>query len=70
MAHDKQVTIDGGADNWAGLFEQARTQLAHLRATDQEIQRLRTRLSIAQTAERSHIPAIKAELPDHSSDGT
>jgi hypothetical protein len=70
MADDKQVTIDGVAYNWADLSEQARTQLAHLRATDQEIQRLRTQLGIAQTARRSYISAIKAELPDQGSDGT
>jgi predicted O-linked N-acetylglucosamine transferase (SPINDLY family) len=70
MADDKQATIDGVAYNWADLSEQARTQLAHLRATDQEIQCLRTQLGIAQTARRSYISAIKAELPDRGSDST
>jgi hypothetical protein len=64
MANDKTVKIDGVAYNWSDLSEQARTQLENLRATDQEIQRLRTQINIAQTARRAYVEAIKAELPD------
>jgi hypothetical protein len=69
MANDETVTIDGVTYNMADLSEQARAQMANLRATDQEIQRLRTQLTIAQTARQSYANALKAELPDKGAGG-
>ena len=70
MADDKTVTIDGVVYNWADLSEQARAQLANLRATDQEIKRLRTQLNIAQTARRTYVAEIKAELSERGTGET
>jgi hypothetical protein len=63
MGNDQTVTIAGITYAMSELSEEAQAQLANVRATDQEIQRLRTQLRIAQTARESYANALKAELP-------
>lgn len=56
------ILIDGRPYDPATLTDAARAQLAGLQATDQEIARLKTQLSIAQTARAAYANALKAEL--------
>ena len=57
------LTIDGTEYNLAELSDNARSQIANLRVTDQEIQRLNQQLAIAQTARAAYARALEAELP-------
>ena len=57
------VTIDGQQFDLSTLSENARSQIANLRVTDQEIQRLNQQLAIAQTARAAYARALEAELP-------
>ncbi|WP_372614472.1 hypothetical protein [Halomonas sp.] len=56
------VTIDGKEYNAADLSEQARTQIMQVRVTDQEIERLKQRLAIAQTARTAYANALTADI--------
>jgi hypothetical protein len=57
------ITIDGQQYDVSTLSENARSQIANLRITDQEIQRLQQQLAIAQTARAAYARALEAELP-------
>lgn len=56
------ITIDGKEYAADDLSDNARTQIANLRVTDQEIARLQAQLAIAQTARMTYAGALKAEL--------
>ncbi|MGE4533516.1 DUF6447 family protein [Halomonas sp.] len=58
------LTIDGTEYRTDDLSEKARQQVMNLRVTDQEIERLKQRLAIAQTARTAYANALKAELPE------
>ncbi|MCG5495848.1 DUF6447 family protein [Ectothiorhodospira variabilis] len=57
------ITIDGKQYDVNDLSENAKSQIANLRVTDQEIQRLNQQLAIAQTARAAYARALEAELP-------
>lgn len=57
------LTIDGTEYRADDLSETARQQVMNLRVTDQEIERLKQRLAIAQTARTAYANALKGELP-------
>ncbi|AHK80077.1 hypothetical protein M911_14000 [Ectothiorhodospira haloalkaliphila] len=57
------ITIDGQQYDVNSLSENGRSQIANLRITDQEIQRLNQQLAIAQTARAAYARALEAELP-------
>ena len=57
------ITIDGREYDVSSLSENAKSQIANLRVTDQEIQRLKQQLAIAQTARAAYARALEAELP-------
>jgi len=59
----QSVTIDGVEYQLSELSEEARAQVVNLRVTDQEIERLKQRLAIAQTARTAYANALKGELP-------
>ena len=59
----RSITIDGNEYSLADLSENARQQVMNLRVTDQEIERLKQRLAIAQTARTAYANALKDELP-------
>ena len=57
------ITIDGTEYNAADLSENARNQIASLRVTDAEIERLNQQLAIHQTARTAYARALSEELP-------
>lgn len=57
------VTIDGKKYQASDLSEDARNHVVNLRVTDQEIQSLKTRLAIAQTARVAYARALSDALP-------
>ncbi len=59
----RSITIDGQEYDLTSLSENARQQVVNLRVTDQEIERLKQRIAIAQTARTAYANALKAELP-------
>ncbi len=59
----KTVTIDGVTYNLDDLSENAKNQMVNVRATDQEITRLKQLLAIAQTARTAYANALSNELP-------
>ncbi|MGE4535164.1 DUF6447 family protein [Halomonas sp.] len=59
----RSITIDGQEYDLTSLSENARQQVLNLRVTDQEIERLKQRLAITQTARTAYANALKAELP-------
>jgi len=60
---NQTVTIDGTEYNLADLSENARSQVANLRVTDQEIARFQQQLAIYQTARKAYANALQQELP-------
>lgn len=58
------LTIDGKEYNVADLSEEARGQLVNVRVTDQEIERRKQQLAIAQTARRAYARALSEALPE------
>jgi hypothetical protein len=56
------ITIDGNTYETDKLSEQARAQVTNLRVTDAEIERLKARLAIFQTARMTYAKALKDEL--------
>ncbi|MFP4147251.1 MAG: hypothetical protein ACLFSI_06000 [Halorhodospira sp.] len=60
----RTVTIDGTTYNLADLSQNARQQLANLRAADGEIQRLERQLALARTARAAYARALQQELPE------
>ncbi|KZY36454.1 hypothetical protein A3731_41050 [Roseovarius sp. HI0049] len=65
MADSEQtVTIDGKEYALDSLSEAARTQLANVRITDQEITRLERQLAITRTARQSYARSLSEKLPE------
>lgn len=62
MSDEQKVTIDGTSYPISDMSEEAKEQLNNLRAVDQEIQRLKMQLAIAQTARLAYGKALKSEL--------
>ena len=58
------ITIDGKEYDLDGLTDEAKSQLAHIQITDQEISRLQQRLAIAQTARQAYARALQEQLPE------
>lgn len=58
------ITIDGVRYDPSKLPEEAKAQIRNLRVTDEEIQRLNQRLSIARTARAAYARALKDALPE------
>ncbi|MFN2362445.1 MAG: DUF6447 family protein [Marinobacter sp.] len=63
VANPATITIDGQQYDVNSLSDNAKSQIANLRVTDQEIQRLNQQLAIAQTARAAYARALEAELP-------
>ena len=64
MANEKNtITIDGTEYNVADLSDNAKQQIANLRVTDAEIEKLKQQLAIYQTARTAYARALSAELP-------
>ena len=57
------ITIDNKEYDTDHLSDEAKTQLANVQLTDQEIQHLQVRLGIAQTARNAYAQALNAALP-------
>jgi hypothetical protein len=66
--NDQTVTIDGVDYAVSDLSDQAKVQYVNLRVTDEEINRLRQRMAIAQTARKSYADALLAALPPGAAD--
>jgi hypothetical protein len=60
---ERKITIDGVEYNADDLNEKARNAAANLHATDQELQRLRVQVGIAQAARQTFANALRDELP-------
>lgn len=58
------VTINGAEYEFDKLSESARNQIANLRVTDQELERLNQQLAIFQTARAAYAQALAQELPE------
>lgn len=64
QAQDQQtLTIDGTEYNVADLSDNARQQVANLRVTDAEIEKVKQQLAIYQTARTAYARALSEELP-------
>jgi hypothetical protein len=65
MADEQQqtITIDGTEYNAADLSDNAKQQVANLRVTDAEIEKLKQQLAIYQTARTAYARALSEELP-------
>ena len=63
MAKKQTVTINDVPYNLDDLSKEAKDQLLNLRVTDQEIERLKQQLAIAQTARIAYAKALEAALP-------
>lgn len=57
------ITINGTQYEADKLSESARNQVANLRVTDQEIERVKQQLAIYQTARAAYAQALSQELP-------
>lgn len=57
------ITIDGTEYNVADLSENVRSQVVNLRVTDAEIEKLKQKLAIFQTARTAYAKALGEELP-------
>ncbi len=60
---EQTVTINNVPYNVADLSDEAKNQLVNLRVTDQEIERLKHQMAIAQTARNAYARALDAALP-------
>lgn len=63
MAQAKTIKIDNNEYELDSLSDVARQQLNNLRVVDQEISRLQTQLSIAQTARAVFANGVLTNLP-------
>lgn len=64
MAKKNQtITINGKKYDADKLSDAARNQVANLRVTDQEIERVQQQLAIYQTARAAYAQALSRELP-------
>ncbi len=57
------ITIDGKEYDPENLSTEAKAQLGALAATDQEINRLKMQMAIAQTARNAYAKALQELLP-------
>jgi hypothetical protein len=57
------VTINDVPYNFNDLSQEAKNQVLNLRITDQEIEHLKQKLAIAQTARLAYAKALENELP-------
>lgn len=57
------ITINNTQYEADKLSEEARNQVANLRVTDQEIERVKQQLAICQTARAAYAQALSQELP-------
>lgn len=62
MTEGQKITIDGKDYALSEMSDAAKEQLNNLQVTDQEIQRLNTRIAIVQTARAAYAHALKAAL--------
>jgi len=60
---EQTVTINGTPYKLADLSDEAKNQLMNLRVTDQEIERLKQKTAITQTARMAYAKALEAALP-------
>ena len=58
----KTITIDGKEHELSTLSENARAQVVNLRVTDAEIERIKAKLAIFQTARMAYAKTLKDEL--------
>ena len=67
MANEKKkvVKIDGKDYPIDTLSKKAQSQVVNLQVTDAEIEGLKRKLAIYQTARVAYATALKAELPKH-----
>lgn len=63
MTTEQKITIDDKEYTLSSLSDAARAQIVNLQVTDQEMNRLRTQLAIAETARRSYAQALQEALP-------
>lgn len=62
MSDDQKITIDGKDYALSEMSDAAKEQLNNLQITEQEIQRLNTKVAIAQTARAAYAQALKTAL--------
>lgn len=62
---ENTLTIDGKEYRINDLSDEAKQQLANLRVTDQEIERLQIQMAITQTARAAYAKALAEALPKH-----
>ena len=62
-ANEQTITIDGITYNLADLSDEVKQQVANLRVTDAEIERLKVQQAIAQTARNAYAKALSELLP-------
>ena len=63
MSDEQQkLTIDGKEYNLSDLSDEVKNQLIGLRAAEQEMARLQTRLAICQTARNAYANSVKEAL--------
>jgi len=60
---EQTITINSTPYKVADLSDEAKNQLVNLRVTDQEIERLKQLMAIAQTARMAYAKALEAALP-------
>ncbi|MFP4155650.1 MAG: hypothetical protein ACLFSG_08150 [Halothiobacillaceae bacterium] len=65
--NDQNITIDGKEYALADLSDEAKTQIANIRATEEEILRLQRQLAIAQTARATYARALGEALQTQGS---
>lgn len=63
MTEAQKITIDGTEYNAADLSDDAKQQIANLRVTDAELERLNIQLAIAQTARNAYAKALSEAMP-------
>ena len=56
------ITIDGKSYEVSRLSENAKSQIANIKATDREIEHLKAKMAIYQTARMAYSRALKDEL--------
>ncbi len=60
---EQTVTINNTPYKLADLNDKAKNQLMNIKITDQEIERLKQQMAIAQTARNAYGKALDAALP-------
>ncbi len=61
---EKSITIDEKEYLIESLSDEAKAQIISMRFADQEIQALKHKLALAQTARNAYGVALREELPD------